>query len=412
MTENKINSFLKIGYCIDYNNTKYKVNFDNIDKLKYANATEHELKREGIDLFNKAISKKFDAKCKNVVPISGGLDSRAILGALLKHTEAKNIKTYTFGTPGTYDYEIGNLIAKKYGTIHTSIDLTKQEYCMEDLTEMSKRVNHQTVLFHHPPVKYLDDIIEDSTVWSGAIIDVLFGRHKHKLKSNEIEVAKENFLNENIYQKDIQLHNNESNLLSSIDFDEEIASKIGYEHYLDIVNRQLKFIAPHVLADGYKYNVLFEDDELVSFALSLPEKYIEDQYLYKKMFLEEFSEIFMIPTKTNYGLSLNSNPYIVKLSKNILRSKLLVNRFVNIFQNPLINYIDFETGIRDRRDLNKIVYNNINDLKDRNIIDWIDIEKIWSEYINSKKNYAKALILLTSLEINLKAQELNSNKIK
>jgi len=69
------------------------------------------------------ISKLFISGKKHVVPISGGLDSRAILASLLKFTEAANIYTYTFGTPSTFDYEIGNLIAKETGTMHTSFPL-------------------------------------------------------------------------------------------------------------------------------------------------------------------------------------------------------------------------------------------------------------------------------------------------
>ena len=41
-----------------------------------------------------------------VVPLSGGKDSRLILGALLKLGLRKNIVAITFGTPGTLDYEI------------------------------------------------------------------------------------------------------------------------------------------------------------------------------------------------------------------------------------------------------------------------------------------------------------------
>jgi hypothetical protein len=189
-----LNSFLKLGYFLDYKNPRYQLKFDSIEKDKYEDAGEEELIELGIGLFNNAISKKYKKNQKNVVPLSGGLDSRAILGSLLHHTEASNIKTYTFGTPGTYDYEIGKQIAQKLGTNHISLDLTKEKYIMDDLLEMSKRVNHQTVLFHHPPVSHLDNLIGDSIVWSGAIIDVFFGRHKHiRISDNEIE-AKRNFI--------------------------------------------------------------------------------------------------------------------------------------------------------------------------------------------------------------------------
>ena len=51
----------------------------------------------------------------HIVPLSGGLDSRAILGGLLNAGLKKQITTVTFGTPGTLDYEIGSYVAKRIG---------------------------------------------------------------------------------------------------------------------------------------------------------------------------------------------------------------------------------------------------------------------------------------------------------
>ena len=44
----------------------------------------------------------------HIVPLSGGLDSRAILGGLLDAGLKDQITTVTFGTLGTWDYDIGS----------------------------------------------------------------------------------------------------------------------------------------------------------------------------------------------------------------------------------------------------------------------------------------------------------------
>ena len=67
------------------------------------------------------------------------------------------------------------------------------------------------------------------------------------------------------------------------------------------------------------------------------------------------------------------------------------------------NYIDFNEGIRNRKDLNTIIYSSVMDLKERKIIDWIDIDNIWKRHINKESDHADALITLASLEIHLKA---------
>ena len=71
--------------------------------------------------------------------------------------------------------------------------------------------------------------------------------------------------------------------------------------------------------------------------------------------------------------------------------------------NKRINYIDFKEAIRNREDFRTIIYENIMDLNNRKIVDWINIEDIWKEHINYKIDHSKALMILASLEIHLKA---------
>lgn len=77
--------------------------------------------------FNECFENKEYENCEHVVPLSGGLDSRAILAELLDRGLRKNIITVTFGTPGTLDYEIGAYVARKARVYHENIDLTKVE---------------------------------------------------------------------------------------------------------------------------------------------------------------------------------------------------------------------------------------------------------------------------------------------
>lgn len=51
-----------------------------------------------------------------------------------------------------------------------------------------------------------------------------------------------------------------------------------------------------------------------------------------------------------------------------------------------------------------MVYKNIQDLKKRRIVGWINIDGIWKRHQSRNANHADALTLLTSLEIYLKAQ--------
>lgn len=398
-----LNSFLKFGYFLNYKFPSYEVDFSNCNPVLYEYYKEEELLKKGIHLWNKTINSQFNLNQKHVVPLSGGLDSRAILGTLLKYTDASNIHTYTFGTPGSYDFDIGNQIARTVGTKHYNFDLTKSKYDQTNLLSVSKRIDHQTLLFLHPPTEILDDLYSDFNIWSGTIIDVFFGRHFHENISRNLNDAILNSFKENIYVKSIDLTNiNERLFFKYVDYDSSVFKIHDIEHIIDLQNRQLKFIAPHVLMKGFQYKTLL-NKEFTDFALSINKKYYNKQSFYIKMLLNEFPFLFSFPNKTNYGLSFKPSKKDL-FNSFFKRGISFLKRKINLkFFDPGINYIDFNSGIRERKDLNEIIYNNLMDLKNRKIIDWIDFDKLWYNHNILKKDHSDALLTLSSLEIHLKA---------
>lgn len=405
MTDNlNLNSFLRFGYFLNYNHPIYNIKFPAEVSNMYSTFTEDELASIGAKKLKSAIHNNFIPGRHNLVPLSGGIDSRAMLAGILELTEAKNITTFTFGTPGSQDFEIGRTIARKTGVKHIAFDLTKHIFTFDEMIETSKRIDHQSILFHHFPLLEVDKICNGSIVWSGAIIDVFFGRHYHIKKGRTLEEAKSNFIRENVYVSSTNISNISDELLFPlIEFDENAAPQIMYEHILDLINRQIKYVSPHVMPKGYDYGFLFQDKDLVQFSFDIELKYIEHQYLYKKMMLKAFPEIFRYKTKSNFGQPLNVGPFFTnygRIKQSLTRA--LKKRIDTVF-DPLVNYIDFNRGIRFRTDLKNIIYESIQNLKKRNIVPWVDIDKLWESHMKSGKNHADALIVLSSLEIHLQA---------
>jgi len=183
-----LNSFLKLGWFLGFKNKKLKFNYSGIDKNKYKGMKQDELINLGVTKFRNAISSIFESNKSHVVPISGGLDSRAILAGLLEHTSADKIYTYTFGTPGTLDYEIGNKIAKIFGTKHTKFPLTEYNYNIDEMLDISKKVDFQTILFHHPPIRELENRYKDKFIWSGFMGDPSAGSHYKNYRFNNLNI--------------------------------------------------------------------------------------------------------------------------------------------------------------------------------------------------------------------------------
>lgn len=398
-----IDSFLKLGYFLDYKNPSYSLDLSKVNKEKYKEATLKELIEEGTRLFKQTIERLFVENQRHVVPISGGLDSRVILAALLEFTDAANIKTYTFGTPGSLDYDIGNQIALVAGTDHVNFPLTEYEYNMDELLDISKRVDYQTVLFHHPPVWKIDELFGDDLIWSGFFAGSLVGQQYIEKSPTEINEAINVFLGLNIFQHEINLiKKTKCSLSSMVDLPEGSYDHINILEQLNFYNRQFKFIAPHVLMTGYNYRVPFLDQDLVNFFVSVEETNRKNQSLYKKMLLEKYPFFFSFPIKDNLGMPMDAPRALVLLN----RFKNKVSRTIT-GNNKYINYLDFDIKIREKQDLREIVKKNIHDLYNRKIIDWLDIREIYIKHIDKKNNYGKALILLTSLEIHMKSMEIN-----
>jgi len=397
MDYTNLNSFLKLGYFLDFKNENIDIEASNIDKRKYENFNENELIEMGSNLWREGISANFKTNRKHLVPISGGLDSRAILAGLLEHTEAKNIYTYTFGTPNTLDYEVGNYVSKKLGTNHTSFDLTQYIFKQEELENISQRIDMQTILFHHAPIWEVDEKYSDCQNWSGFMGDPIAGSKLNKTPSKTFEEAAKHFIKKNTYVNSIDLTNGD-NINDLVKCDCINRNLLTLDEQIDFQNRQMKYIAPHVLMSGYDYKLPFLNPPWINFMLSIDNKFRINENLYRKILLNCFPKEFAYKTKTKAGLRLSAPDWLVLTKK--INNKFFSS--IGVKQNFNINYLDFNKEIRKKKSLKQIIVNNVMDLQERNILEWINLEEILEKHMKNKSNYADALITLASLEIHLK----------
>jgi asparagine synthetase B (glutamine-hydrolysing) len=146
MNRLQIESYLRFGYDITFDDWRYEFDFSRINKLPYANKNLPELIQIGAQILMNSLQQLYENNEMVVVPTSGGVDSRVLLGFMLKHKESKDIKTYTFGVPNTYDFDIGNQITKYCNTNHMVFDLNKHNYSLDELVETSRCMSHQSPL--------------------------------------------------------------------------------------------------------------------------------------------------------------------------------------------------------------------------------------------------------------------------
>ena len=171
-SEKDIQFFLTYGYFPNYF-PKYSP--EKVEKIEVDYTSYSDLQSQFFQVFDTVIKETIESIPKDkliVIPISGGLDSRAILAGSLRHVNPNRIKTYTFGVKGSYDFEIGKQVAKKAGVYHEAIELNSLRFTQEEMLEVAKKCDFQTHLFHHPPLKKLEELIGDNYVISGYLGDL------------------------------------------------------------------------------------------------------------------------------------------------------------------------------------------------------------------------------------------------
>jgi asparagine synthase (glutamine-hydrolysing) len=115
------------------------------------------------------------ARPKLALFLSGGLDSRLILAELLRQGYSGELLTVTYGSPGTYDYEIGRLVAHHAGVSHQAFDLSQQHDYERLFVEQCLETDGMVDLLHAPNETYRSCRDRGLPIAVGYLSDVLAG---------------------------------------------------------------------------------------------------------------------------------------------------------------------------------------------------------------------------------------------
>ncbi|MDA1086049.1 MAG: asparagine synthase C-terminal domain-containing protein [Verrucomicrobia bacterium] len=401
-----LNAYLRLGYFLNYCSPPALRTFYG-PRSDIQHATTQELKQTAIHLIRNSIDKRLDTDKIQAVPLSGGLDSRLILALLMEQVPAAKVTTFTYGLPGSFDFEIGAQVARFYGVEHNPLSLHECPYDTESLVLKAKAFDLQTEVYHGAPVTKLVERYGNTRVWSGFLGDYLAGSRMPHSPAPTKPLAAYRFLEKegrktSNLRLDVLAH---KQYVSLLDYpDNATGTTFSIEECWDFSNRQAKLIAPSVLHKGLCFETPFSDPEVLAFFTNLPRVHRKNCSLYKGMILEYFPEMSRIPLKSHYGLGLKTGklPYACAHAGNILRKKFPSKR-PNAVRNRMLNYLDFKTSIQSRKDLRDSMRENLNDLKKRNIVNWLDLDEIWNTHQNNHADLSNQLIFLASLEIILKA---------
>jgi hypothetical protein len=365
--------------------------------------------QEGVKALKKTMAEQVrhtDQNALHVLPLSGGLDSRAILGGLLENVPPSQIVATTYGIPGAWDFEIGKLIARKSGIRHEAIDLTNDKWDIDDLTRAASRLK-LPVSVHQSYVrqKINDYFGKDCVYWSGFMGDAFGGSYLPEVPNTDKKEAIRRLVNtaptpnykDQSFREEII-----EEILLECPWDHLANRKFSLDQQVDIGIRQNFLHRPLVLVDGFTFKTPFMTPTWGNFMVNVPYPWLLGFRLYKKIITEGYRELAKIPSTTNAGMPIPASRNMVRVGRLIGRIQPYMRPRDSFHSHPRTNYINFTEALRHRGSLQDSVQTTLEDLKKRGLFDPKDLDQWWCDHLNKKIDYTRLLMNLSSLELLLK----------
>lgn len=362
----------------------------------------------GVESFRAAVGAVEERR--HVVPLSGGLDSRAILAELLRQTSARNITAITVGTPGSFDFDLAARVADLAGVQHVRIDLTRVPLEDGRLEQTARSNSSPTWIFDAFYNRLMRERLgPEALYWSGYLGSrITSNKHLPTPPPESWPNALTVFASTNRWDRSTELTSlgfDPAGVLPSSPLHPE--SHLSAYEQLDLTIRQERLVKPVNLPAGFEHRAPFREWPWIQYALSLPLRERDQQSAYRAMLLKAYPRLFGLPTTTRLGLPLRPSGLqllrwrMAGLSRGTRRRLL---RHPQTWARTL-NYIDFGVDLRRRRDLRELAERRLRRLVEREVAPWLAIDRLWRAHLTGHVDHSRALTLLVSLEIHLTASE-------
>lgn len=360
----------------------------------------------GVAAFREAVDEALepgDSDRTHVVPLSAGLDSRAVLGGLLAHpvVAPQRIHAVTFGSPGTWDFELGRRVAATADVERSALDLTAETF---DWSPEAIRAYART---RECPGGVVDGYVnavassvagEDAVVWSGFMGDPSAGGHQPADPCETWAGARAHFATAEGRPGD--LARPEFDPRSVLPEEPYLPRRcLSYEEQLDFAHRQQCLVAPTVLSAG-DVRTPFLAGPWLSFSLNLPPHHRRRRSLIIDVFSAAFPELFSLPTDARAGYPPTAGRVLPTLRRAGLRAKARATALLGVpYTHPGTNYLDFEAALRSGP-LRPLAESCVAALAERPVAEWLAPRRLWADHLAGADRHEELLVVL-ALELYL-----------
>ena len=366
--------------------------------------------QEGIKAFKDTMADEVASTPGNaihVVLLSGGLDSRAILGGLLDILSKSQIVAATYGMPGTWDYEIARSICKKFGIQHEVFNLLEEKWETDSLLKAAQQLTLPISVYQsYVRQKVNRHFGKDCVYWSGFFGDAIAGWGLPEIPNTDKREAVKRFIHiePTPNYKDLAF---QERLIEKI-LDELPWTRFNYTNFnpdqlLIYYVKERFLLHPILIINGFLFKTPFVNKRWLNFMNNVPYKWRLNRVLYKQIIHENFSRLSKFPSETAAGSPFYASRPEVLLRRVIARIQPYILRNDPYRSHPRTNYLNWTEALRYKGRFQDLVYSTLQDLKERMLLDNREIDTWWQEHLTRKKNNTVLIMNLSSLEFLLKA---------
>jgi len=360
------------------------------------------------DLWQEIVAEQVQSIDQVVLPLSSGLDSRAILGALLECVDASQIASYTVGHPGTVDFDRAKSLFGRILPKHKLIDV--REFSLSWSTEraietVKKRKPGLILGIGEFGTSGLANLTVSTTSGSGVRIngflgDTLSGKKLNGLSPKDWRQTVQKFISRNYAYKGSFALVPESfdpwRFMPASPLQEERI--LSYDDQLDWCFRQKQRVGNFFVPSSKRP---FSDDRWWRSFMMVPRVERWQQRAYKRFLRASYPCIFPDLTQEVLDQTTRSerHPRYVATRLKRWRSRK---------KSASSHHVDMDTLLADDTSFRNFLTENILDLHASGLVDWIDLPGVLRSATQNPRGCGRPLYGLASLEINRKAGRLGS----
>lgn len=372
---------------------------------------------DGLSILRSAVRRAASGFGQVIVPISGGLDSRAILAIAVE--SGLTVDSFTVGTPGTDDFDFGTDIAHFLGARHRAYDVREFSFSLSSLVALARSlgdwVSPIDIWFNTAPLEHYEPGLPVLTGLYGDFVAGEFARgSKRFARTFDQFIAGSALFGRPLRAELVNLLRQKLSAIESPSLSEYELCRLIFMHTCTY--------RPNVFGLKREYRNPFADEEWVSFMMSAGLDARKGKTLYHEILEAGWPSAFGKPTKNFRGASLLASPFRKKVSFTKRRAGNVLRRYVPVSKKLLgpgrgHNYADFLDLVRNNQSFRKLVTDALSSLGQRDLNLPLNPEHALDAALKAeriKMDGSKSVIsppgthpakLYTDLEINLRALE-------